>query len=237
MTAFRVVVHKYRCCRVFPHLCSCGKTSLLKSFLGIIHDKFLSKGIDEMLGPSADNEFIGIGLCELNGVADDISPESARGADEHRVVFARFHARQRHDVALSAADFLKFIENAVVEHQHHRGVGKVVLDTSLKVLRNTKVEKPENLIFIKDGDDLSAYGFDAKIIGMPGHTKGSIGVDVEGTHLLVGDELDNWISPATGHLYNDLDAIKNSADKIVKLGERTLYYGHGKPTKNKFKLL
>ena len=116
-------------------------------------------------------------------------------------------------------------------------VGKVVLDTSLKVLRNTKVEKPENLIFIKDGDDLSAYGFDAKIIGMPGHTKGSIGVDVEGKHLLVGDELDNWISPATGHLYNDLDAIKNSADKIVKLGERTLYYGHGKPTKNKFKLL
>ena len=116
-------------------------------------------------------------------------------------------------------------------------VGKVVLDTSLKVLRNTKVEKPENLIFIKDGDDLSAYGCDAKIIGMPGHTKGSIGVDVEGTHLLVGDELDNWISPATGHLYNDLDAIKNSADKIVKLGERTLYYGHGKPTKNKFKLL
>ena len=116
-------------------------------------------------------------------------------------------------------------------------VGKVVLGTSLKVLRQTKVEKPDNLIFIKDGDDLSAYGFDAKIIGLPGHTKGSVGVDVEGKYLIVGDELDNWISPATGHLYNDLDAIKNSADKIVKLGERTLYYGHGKPTKNKFKLL
>lgn len=114
-------------------------------------------------------------------------------------------------------------------------VGKVVLDTSLKVLRETPVEKPENLIFVKDGDDLSAYGFDAKIIGLPGHTKGSIGVDVEGKHLIVGDELDNWISPATGHLYNDLDAIKKSADKISALGERTIYYGHGKPTKNKFK--
>jgi glyoxylase-like metal-dependent hydrolase (beta-lactamase superfamily II) len=114
-------------------------------------------------------------------------------------------------------------------------VGKVVLDTSLKVLRETPVEKPENLILIKDGDDLSAYGFDAKIIGLPGHTKGSIGVDVEGKHLIVGDELDNWISPATGHLYNDLDAIKKSADKITALGERTIYYGHGKPTKNKFK--
>ena len=114
-------------------------------------------------------------------------------------------------------------------------VGKVVLDTSLKVLRETPVEKPENLIFVKEGDDLSAYGFDAKIIGLPGHTKGSIGVDVEGKDLLVGDELDNWISPATGHLYNDLDAIKKSADKITALGERTIYYGHGKPTKNKFK--
>ena len=114
-------------------------------------------------------------------------------------------------------------------------VGKVVLDTSLKVLRETPVEKPENLIFVKEGDDLSAYGFDAKIIGLPGHTKGSIGVDVEGKDLIVGDELDNWISPATGHLYNDLDAIKKSADKITALGERTIYYGHGKPTKNKFK--
>lgn len=116
-------------------------------------------------------------------------------------------------------------------------VGKVVLDISLKVLRNTKVEKPENLIFIKDGDDLSAYGFDAKIVGLPGHTKGSIGVDVEGKHLIVGDELDNWISPATGHLYTDLEKIKRSADKISALGERTLYYGHGKPTGNRFKHL
>ena len=140
-------------------------------------------------------------------------------------------------VACHEADFELFESFDKQPMESYGIVGKVVLDTSLKVLRNTKVEKPENLIFIKDGDDLSAYGFDAKIIGMPGHTKGSIGVDVEGTHLLVGDELDNWISPATGHLYNDLDAIKNSADKIVKLGERTLYYGHGKPTKNKFKLL
>ena len=40
----------------------------------------------------------------------------------------------------------------------------------------------------------------AKIIEFPGHTKGSIGVDVEGTDLIVGDALDNWITPATGHL-------------------------------------
>ena len=111
-------------------------------------------------------------------------------------------------------------------------VGFVVLQMSLKVLRETPVEKPDNLIFVKDGDDLSSYGFDAKIIELPGHTNGSIGVDVEGKSLIVGDELDNWIFPATGHLYYDIEAIKKSADKIRALGHRTIYYGHGKTTQN-----
>lgn len=113
-------------------------------------------------------------------------------------------------------------------------VGRVVLGLSLKVLRNTGVEKPETLVTVKEGDDLAPYGIEANIIELPGHTKGSIGVDVAGSGLLVGDALDNWICPATGHLYTDLKALRNSAEKIRALGERTLYYGHGKPTKNRF---
>ena len=109
-------------------------------------------------------------------------------------------------------------------------VGKIVLGLSLNVLRNTKVYKPENLIYVKEGDDLSSYGINAKIVELPGHTLGSIGVDVEQKHLFVGDELDNWLRPASGHLYYDFDAIKNSAQKIRNLGQRTIYYGHGKPT-------
>ena len=111
-------------------------------------------------------------------------------------------------------------------------VGRIVLWLSLKVLRNTVVERPENLIYVTDGDDLSAYGINAKIIALPGHTLGSIGVDVEEKHLFVGDELDNWIRPGVGHLYHDLDAIRESADKIRALGRRTIYYGHGNPTRN-----
>ena len=109
-------------------------------------------------------------------------------------------------------------------------VGKIVLGLSLKVLRNTKVDKPENLIYVKEGDDLSAYGINAKIIELPGHTLGSIGVDVDDAHLFVGDELDNWVSPAIAHLYYDFDVVKQSAQKIKGLGRRTIYYGHGKPT-------
>ena len=112
-------------------------------------------------------------------------------------------------------------------------VGKVVLGLSLKVLRQTKVERPENIIYIKEGDGLNAYGINAKIIELPGHTLGSIGVDVEEEHLFVGDELDNWIKPGVGHLYYDPEAIKKSAEKLKDLGERTIYYGHGKPTANR----
>ena len=111
-------------------------------------------------------------------------------------------------------------------------VGKIVLGVSLKVLRNTKVRRPQNLIFVKDGDSLSDYGIDAKIVELPGHTKGSIGVDVEQKNLLVGDALDNWVKPALGHLYADFDAIKQTSQKIKAFGSRTIFYGHGKPTGN-----
>ena len=111
-------------------------------------------------------------------------------------------------------------------------VGRVVLGLSLKVLRNTPVKRPENLVYVREGDDLGAYGFDAKILEFPGHTLGSVGVDVEGKHLIVGDALDNWIRPGVAHLFRDRDAARKSAEKIRALGDRTVYYGHGKPTKN-----
>ena len=109
-------------------------------------------------------------------------------------------------------------------------VGRVVLGLSLKVLKNTHVKRPDHLIYVRDGDDLGPYGFEAKVVELPGHTLGSIGVDVEGKHLIVGDALDNWIRPGIGHLFYDRGAVRKSAEKIREMGDRTIYYGHGKPT-------
>lgn len=111
-------------------------------------------------------------------------------------------------------------------------VGRIVLGSSLKVLRNTRVERPKNLMYVNGGDDLSYYGINAKVIDLPGHTKGSIGLDVEEKHLLAGDALDNWITPGIAHLYYDMDAVRKSAEIIRNLGDRTIYYGHGGPTAN-----
>ena len=156
---------------------------------------------------------------------------------DHAENAARLAAHFNVPVALHEAD-MELFESFDRQPLKSWGlVGKVVLDMSLKVLRNTTVEKPADIVFVKEGSDLSPYGIDGRVIELPGHTVGSIGVDVEGKSLLVGDALDNWISPATGHLYYDLSALKKSAARIASLGPRTLYYGHGKPTENKFRLL
>jgi len=90
-------------------------------------------------------------------------------------------------VALHKAD-IELFENFDNQPIKSYGiVGKLVLGLSLKVLRYTKIEKPEKIIFIKEGDSLSKYGINSKIIELPGHTKGSIGVDVAGRALIAGD--------------------------------------------------
>ena len=110
-------------------------------------------------------------------------------------------------------------------------VGFVVLKMSLKVLRNTEVKRPAKFVYVKEGDTLADYGFpDIRVVELPGHTKGSIGLLIQDHAILVGDALDNWIRPGVGHLYFDLDVLKKTADKIRSFGTRRIYYGHGDPT-------
>ena len=133
-------------------------------------------------------------------------------------------------VAIHKADYELFDDANRQPLKSWGAVGAVILGFSKSKLRTIKVERPSNLIFVKDGDSLRDYGIDAKIVELPGHTTGSIGVDVEERDLIVGDALDNWIKPSTGHLYFDREALEKSAAKIKVLGVRTLYYGHGDPT-------
>lgn len=43
----------------------------------------------------------------------------------------------------------------------------------------------------------------------------------------------NMFYPTVSMLYNDEKAMLDSARKITGLGERTIYFGHGIPVKNK----
>ncbi len=115
----------------------------------------------------------------------------------------------------------------------HRFLGKVVLSISVKSFYKDKIPAFTPDVFLQDGDLLDSYGIPAKVISLPGHTNGSIGIDVMEKDLIVGDALMNMFYPTVSMLYHDKSVMLQSADKISEMGERTIYFGHGKPMKNR----
>lgn len=112
-------------------------------------------------------------------------------------------------------------------------LGKFILKLSVHSFKTNRIEFFIPTIYLKDGDSLEKYGFDIKVIGLEGHTKGSIGLDIQEKSLIVGDALMNMLYPCTSMIYEDRERMLESACKISKLGERIIYFGHGKPVKNR----
>jgi hydroxyacylglutathione hydrolase len=87
--------------------------------------------------------------------------------------------------------------------------------------------KPD--VYIEEGYDFSGYGFDAKVLHLPGHSKGSIGILTARGDLFCGDLLVNTDKPAKNTLVDDSGALEASVDKLQTLEIKTVYPGHGKP--------
>ena len=84
-------------------------------------------------------------------------------------------------------------------------------------------------VLLEDGDDLSAFGFDARVFSLPGHSKGSIGILTAASDLFCGDLLVNTDKPALNTLIDDMPAAEASLQRLVSLDVGTVYPGHGKP--------
>jgi len=81
-------------------------------------------------------------------------------------------------------------------------------------------------LFVEDHQDLSAYGFDATILSLPGHSNGSIGLLTGEGDLFCGDLFYNKIG---FKFIDDRKAHQASIDKLKLLGINRVYPGHGKP--------
>lgn len=112
-------------------------------------------------------------------------------------------------------------------------LGKLILFLSLKSFQNDVIPFFKASIFLSEGDSLSEYGVRAKIIALPGHTNGSIGLDIEKEGIIVGDALMNMFYPTLSMLYHNYEQMIESANKISKFGNRKIYFGHGKPVQNR----
>jgi hydroxyacylglutathione hydrolase len=87
--------------------------------------------------------------------------------------------------------------------------------------------KPD--LYIEDGYNLSGYGFDAKVLHIPGHSKGSIGILTAGGDLFCGDLFMNEDEPGLNSNMDDSTAANASVEKLKSLKINTVYPGHGKP--------
>jgi len=97
------------------------------------------------------------------------------------------------------------------------------------LFRFAKSDRFEPDLYIEDGYDLSEYGFDAKILHIPGHSKGSIGILTAGGDLFCGDLLENTDKPDVNSIIDDLAAANASVEELKSLEINTVYPGHGKP--------
>jgi len=84
-------------------------------------------------------------------------------------------------------------------------------------------------LLVGDEEDLSEYGIDARVLSIPGHSKGSIGILTAGGELFCGDLLVNTDKPVLNSLIDDLTTANASLQKLESMGIGTVYPGHGRP--------
>ena len=117
-------------------------------------------------------------------------------------------------------------------------LGRIIMTISRLVLLFGKPAKFDTFkpdIYLEDGQDLSGYGFDAKVLHLPGHSKGSIGIlttggdpstPSAGLALFCGDLLMVMNKPTLHFLIDDMAAAKASLEKLKGLEIHTVYPGH-----------
>ncbi len=84
-------------------------------------------------------------------------------------------------------------------------------------------------LYLEDGADLLEVGFDARVLSLPGHSTGSIGILTAGGDLFCGDLLENHGRPAFGSIMDDPPTGRASVEKLKHLEISTVYPGHGAP--------
>ncbi len=84
-------------------------------------------------------------------------------------------------------------------------------------------------VLLTDGDDLSRYGLEGRVIHVPGHSRGSIGVLTAEGDFFCGDLLTNSGGPRKNDFVDDSVEMDASVEKLKSLNIKTVYPGHGRP--------
>ena len=93
------------------------------------------------------------------------------------------------------------VENGLSLKRKARTMSSRILSLILRLFRGKFAFdrfKPD--VYLTDGQNLEEYGFKAKVIHIPGHTKGSVGILTDDGDLFAGDTFINKRKPAKKHI-------------------------------------
>jgi hydroxyacylglutathione hydrolase len=93
----------------------------------------------------------------------------------------------------------------------------------------TRFERFKPDIDLEEGQSLQAYGLDAAVLHIPGHTAGSIAILTGCGELTSGDTLENRGSPRPAGIIPDEIEFAATLKRMAKLNVTTVFPGHGKP--------
>ncbi|MBP1704455.1 MAG: fold metallo-hydrolase [Chloroflexi bacterium] len=100
------------------------------------------------------------------------------------------------------------------------------------LFRVAGLRKPDRFrpdLALEDGDDLAGHGLDARVLHLPGHSRGSIGILTAVGDLFCGDLLTSLGEPEPNSLVDDPADLQASVERVRDLETRTVYPGHGGP--------
>jgi glyoxylase-like metal-dependent hydrolase (beta-lactamase superfamily II) len=85
-------------------------------------------------------------------------------------------------------------------------------------------------LLLADGQPLTEYGLDARVLHVPGHTPGSIALLLADGDLIAGDMFSNRRSPGLSPFVWNFEAYRASLARLASMasGLRRVYPGHGK---------
>jgi glyoxylase-like metal-dependent hydrolase (beta-lactamase superfamily II) len=154
------------------------------------------------------------------------------GDFDHTGNCAYFRDKYQSKIAMHKAD-LGMVEQGDLFYSRKgrnviiRALVKLMLPLFRMNLRKTDHFTPD--IYLEEGEDLSEYGFSARVVHILGHSKGSIAFLTSEGELFIGDLIENHKKkgPDKGPLIDDSVEFSASIDKLKSLPVDTVYPGHG----------
>lgn len=153
------------------------------------------------------------------------------GHYDHIANAAFFQREYGMRVAIAAAD-VELIENPHGQpFTYAEGIGKLI-----RMLPSVSKFEQFTPDIILTEDEIHDFGFGETIHFVPGHSNGSVAIELPDGDFIAGDLFFNFFRPHRSYMANDKSALDSSIEQALRLPIKTIYPGHGSPFPiNKYK--